>query len=214
MGIPVAIIGESGSGKSASMRNFKINELGIINVSRKPLPFKSDLKTYNSDNYMNIEEVIKKAAARSIVIDDAQYLMANEYMRGAKITGYQKFVDIALNYWTLVQMVITELPDDKIVYFMMHVERDQNGNEKMKTIGKMLDEKITLEGLFTIVLKTVVANGKYQFSTQTSGQDPVKSPMGMFADLLIDNDLKSVDSIIRDYYGITKPKGDKKDAAV
>lgn len=207
MGIPVMILGESGSGKSSSMRNFTPNEIGIINVGKKPLPFRSQIKPFNSDNYSKIVDVMQKAKAKSIVIDDCQYLMANEFMRNAKVTGFQKFTDIALNFWSLVQIVIDQLPDDVIVYFLGHIERDANGNEKFKTIGKMLDEKITIEGLFTIVLKTVVSDGKYQFSTQTNGMDTVKSPLGMFSEPLIENDLKMVDETIRDYYNI---KGDKK----
>ena len=207
MGIPVMILGESGSGKSSSMRNFTPNEIGIINVGKKPLPFRSQIKPFNSDNYSKIVDVMQKAKAKSIVIDDCQYLMANEFMRNAKVTGFQKFTDIALNFWSLVQIVIDQLPDDVIVYFLGHIERDANGNEKFKTIGKMLDEKITIEGLFTIVLKTVVSDGKYQFSTQTNGMDTVKSPLGMFTEPLIKNDLKMVDETIRDYYNI---KGDKK----
>lgn len=204
MGLPVLIIGESGSGKSTSMRNFQPGELGIINVSRKPLPFRTSLKCVNTDNYMQIDDTITKAKAKSIVIDDAQYLMANEFMRNAKVNGYQKFTDIALNFWTLVQTVVNDLPDQKIVYFMAHTERDASGNEKMKTIGKMLDEKITIEGLFTIVMKTVVQDGRYMFSTQTNGQDTVKTPMGMFDQPLIDNDLRMVDMTIREYYGLPK----------
>ena len=204
MGLPVLIIGESGSGKSTSMRNFQPGELGIINVSRKPLPFRTSLKCVNTDNYMQIDDTITKAKAKSLVIDDAQYLMATEFMRNAKVNGYQKFTDIALNFWTLVQTVVNDLPDQKIVYFMAHTERDASGNEKMKTIGKMLDEKITIEGLFTIVMKTVVQDGRYMFSTQTNGQDTVKTPMGMFDQPLIDNDLRMVDMTIREYYGLPK----------
>lgn len=210
MGVPVLILGESGSGKSASMRNFKPGEIGIINVSGKPLPFRNNLKTVNTDNYEDVVKTIIAAKAKALVIDDAQYLMANEFMRTAKITGYQKFTDLALNFWMLIQVVINNLPPDKIVYFLAHVERDANGNEKMKTIGKLLDEKITIEGLFTIVLKTVVQDRHYQFATQTNGQDTVKTPMGMFDDLLIENDLKMVDSTIREYYGISESNKEEK----
>lgn len=210
MGVPVLILGESGSGKSASMRNFKPGEIGIINVSGKPLPFRNQLKTVNTDNYEDIVKTIIAAKAKALVIDDAQYLMANEFMRTAKVTGYQKFTDLALNFWKLIQVVINNLPPDKIVYFLAHVERDANGNEKMKTIGKLLDEKITIEGLFTIVLKTVVQDRHYQFATQTNGQDTVKTPMGMFDDLLIENDLKMVDSTIREYYGISESNKEEK----
>ena len=210
MGVPVLILGESGSGKSASMRNFKPGEIGIINVSSKPLPFRNNLKTVNTDNYEDVVKTIIAAKAKALVIDDAQYLMANEFMRTAKVTGYQKFTDLALNFWKLIQVVINNLPPDKIVYFLAHVERDANGNEKMKTIGKLLDEKITIEGLFTIVLKTVVQDRHYQFATQTNGQDTVKTPMGMFDDLLIENDLKMVDSTIREYYGISESNKEEK----
>lgn len=210
MGVPVLILGESGSGKSASMRNFKPGEIGIINVSGKPLPFRNQLKTVNTDNYEDVVKTIIAAKAKALVIDDAQYLMANEFMRTAKVTGYQKFTDLALNFWKLIQVVINNLPPDKIVYFLAHVERDANGNEKMKTIGKLLDEKITIEGLFTIVLKTVVQDRHYQFATQTNGQDTVKTPMGMFDDLLIENDLKMVDSTIREYYGISESNKEEK----
>lgn len=209
MAIPVLILGESGSGKSASLRNFSPGEVGVINVSNKPLPFRTEIKTLNTDDYSYIQSVLLSARAKSIVIDDAQYLMANEFMRTAKVTGYQKFTDIALNFWNLVQTVIRQMPEDRIVYFLSHIERDQNSYEKMKTVGRMLDEKITVEGLFTIVLKTSVQDGKYSFRTQTNGMDTVKSPIGMFSELAIDNDLKLVDGIIRDYYGLNKQEEEK-----
>lgn len=201
MAIIVMVYGQSGTGKSTSLRNFKPEDVCIVNVSGKPLPFKSKHKTFNTDDYMAVDTAIKKAPAKSIVIDDATYLMTGEYMRTAKVTGYQKFTDMALNYYSLVKAA-SALPDNKIVYFMGHSDTNANGNEKFKTIGKMLDEKVTLEGLFTIVLKTVVTDGKYQFSTRNSGQDTVKTPMGMFNDPLIDNDLAMVDKAIRQYYEI------------
>ncbi len=211
MGIAVMVLGESGSGKSASMRNFTGKEIGVINVSGKPLPFRSDIKTFRSDDYMQIDQVLKKATSKSIVIDDAQYLMSYEFMRRSDETGFQKFTDIGKNFWSLVQVVIKELPEDVIVYFMCHTERDQEGNEKAKTIGKLLDEKITVEGMFTIVLKTKVIDSQYKFRTQTSGKDTVKSPIGMFDEAEIENDLKFVDAKIREYYELTKSskKGEK-----
>lgn len=209
MGVAVLILGESGTGKSASLRNFKQGEVAVINAVGKPLPFKNDLKTVNTDKYEKIEQLLTKMQAPSAVIDDSQYLMANEYMRRANEVGYQKFVDIGKKYWHLIVEVISQqLPEDKIVYLLSHIERDQNGNEKVKTIGKMLDEKITVEGLFTIVLKTHVENGEYTFLTQNSGNDTVKSPVGMFPDREIPNDLKMVDDIIRNYYGLNA-KGEK-----
>ena len=201
MAVIVMLYGQSGTGKSASMRNFKPDDVAIINVSGKPLPFRSKMQTYKTDDYMKIDDAMKKTDRKSIVIDDATYLMADEFMRTAKVTGYQKFTDMALNYFTLVKNAAA-LPDDKIVYFLGHSDTDQNGMEKFKTIGKMLDEKITLEGLYTIVMKTVVADGRYMFSTRNSGQDTVKTPIGLFDDPLIDNDLASVDTKIREYYGL------------
>ena len=196
------ILGESGTGKSASLRNFSQDEIGVINVCGKPLPFRNQIKDLKTDNYMAIEKALKASSKKAAVIDDCQYLMANEYMRQAKVTGYQKFTDIAQNFWILVQVVIRELPEDVIVYFLGHIERDQNGNEKFKTIGKMLDEKITVEGMFTVVLKTSIQDGRYLFSTRNSGNDTVKSPIGLFDEPYIDNDLKAVDTAIREYYEI------------
>lgn len=209
MGIPVLILGESGTGKSASMRNFKADEIALANVAGKPLPFKGRFnEVINSDSYRVIKKFMKEAAADCVVIDDAQYLMANEFMRRSTERGYDKFTEIAVNFWDLVQAV-RELPDNKIVIFMAHIERDANGNEKIKTIGKLLDEKITVEGMFTIVLKTSVSDGKYSFITQNSGHDTVKSPIGMFGATEIDNDLKEVVTNIQHYYEIPCAIGDK-----
>lgn len=204
MGIPVMILGESGTGKSASLRNFDNNEVGVVNVANKPLPFKNKITKVATDNYSKVKRAIKDFVAdgkKAVVIDDSQYLMANEFMRRATERGYDKFTEIAQNMWDLVNSV-KELPDDVIVYFLTHLERDVNGNEKVKTIGKLLDEKITLEGMFTIVLKTNVTDGQYCFLTQNSGHDTVKSPIGMFPSYAVDNDLKYVDEKIRNYYEI------------
>lgn len=205
MGLPVLILGESGTGKSASMRNFQTS-LAIINVAGKPLPFKNKFqaKSKSTDDCRKIKEYLSDfvdQGYRSIVIDDAQYIMANEFMRRATERGFDKFTEIAQNFWSLINSV-KELPDDVIVYFMAHIERDQNGNEKIKTIGKLLDEKITVEGMFTIVLKTNVTDGVYTFLTQNNGHDTVKSPIGMFPSFAIDNDLNYVDEKIRNYYEI------------
>lgn len=201
MAVIVMVCGQSGTGKSTSLRNFSPEDVCIVNVSGKPLPFRNKHKTFNTDDYMAIDTALKKAPAKSIVIDDATYLMTGEYMRTANVSGYQKFTTLALNFYTLVKAAAA-LPEDRIVYFMGHIDTDANGNEKFKTIGKLLDEKITLEGMFTIVLKTVVQDGKYLFSTRNNGQDTVKTPLGMFDDALIENDLSVVDQTIREYYGI------------
>lgn len=201
MAVLVMIYGQSGTGKSTSLRNFKNDEIAVVNVSGKPLPFRSDIKPYNSDNYAKIMSAIKGTERKSIVIDDATYLMVNAFMRNAKVTGYQKYTDMACDFNSLVEFC-GSLPDDKIVYFIGHSDQMDDGREHFKTIGKMLDNYVTLEGRFTIVLKTMVQDGKYMFSTQNNGQDTVKSPMGMFNDILIDNDLKAVDTIIREYWGM------------
>ncbi|MBR5835612.1 MAG: AAA family ATPase [Bacteroidales bacterium] len=198
----VLVIGESGTGKSASMRNFDRDEILIINVARKDLPFRGSYEQIATDNYRAIKKAMQETKKKAIVIDDAQYLMANEFMRRATEKGFDKFTEIAQNYWDL-QQTINALPDDVIVYELSHLERDQNGNEKVKTIGKLLDEKITVEGMFAIVLKSVVQDGKYYFQTQNSGRDTCKSPIGLFGDFMIDNDLKAVDTAIREYYDLT-----------
>ena len=208
MAVIVAVMGESGTGKSTSLRNFKQGEASVVNVSKKPLPFRNTLSVLKTDNYQEIQAMIKRAQAKSIIIDDAQYLMAFEYMHRAKEKGFEKFTDIGANFFNLTQTAVT-LPDDKIVYFLFHIERTKDGNEKCKTIGQLLDEKITLEGLFTIVLKTVVlldGNNQRQFcfATVNNGSDTVKTPMGMFTEPLIPNDLKAVDMVIREYYGMSE----------
>jgi len=204
MGTVVMIYGQSGTGKSSSLRNFEPNQVGIINVSGKPMPFRKKLPYIATDDYTRIMNTLHAAKAPSIVIDDATYLMVDEFMRNAKTPCYQKFTDMAKNFFDLIE-IARRLPDEKIVYFIGHSDRDPEGNEKFKTIGKLLDEKVTLEGKFTIVLKTVVQDGKYMFQTHNSGADTVKSPIEMFKDDLIDNDLAAVDRVIREYYDIQIP---------
>lgn len=202
MAITVMILGESGTGKSASLRNFTKDDLAVVNVIGKPLPFRTKgFDSISSDDYGTICNFMNKTDKKSIVIDDAQYLMANEFMRRAKEKGYEKYTEIGQNFWNLVNYCAQKLPADTIVYFLQHVETSPDGSTiKAKTIGKMIDEKITLEGMFSIVLRTNVNDGEYCFSTQNSGSDTVKSPVGMFDSDLIPNDLKMVDDHIRDYY--------------
>lgn len=206
MGIPVFVLGHSGTGKSTSLRNFKSGEILHINVMSKPLPFKGRFaETYNGDSYADIAKAINKTKCKTIVIDDAQYLMANEFMRRSSEMGYQKFTDIANNFWTLINCISNDLLYDVIVYLLMHTDVDDNGNEKAKTIGKLLDEKICIEGMSSIVLKTQVKDGVYSFLTQNNGKDTVKSPLGMFDTYEIDNDLKAVDTAIRAYWELDIP---------
>lgn len=201
MGVAVLILGGSGNGKSASLRNVPEDKCLVINVADKPLPFKNHMESVSTDQYPEIIKQMKLTKKKIIVVDDAQYLMANEFMRRAGERGFDKFTEIGQKFWTLIQTV-KELQKDVTVYFLAHIERDQDGNEKIKTIGKLLDEKITIEGMFTIVLKATVSDGVYTFSTQSNGHDTVKSPIGMFPSMLIDNDLWYVDKKIREYYEI------------
>lgn len=203
MGVLVYVLGRSGTGKSFSMRNFAKDELGVVNVQGKILPFKGSgsFDIVNTDTSSEIVDQIKKMAKKHkvIVVDDFQYVMANEFMRRATERGYDKFTEIAKHAWDIADCV-KELPAEVIVYVMCHTDTDQEGIEKLKTIGKLLDEKIVLEGMSTIVLKTAVSDGQYMFLTQNNGRDTVKSPSGMFPAYAIDNDLKYVDQKIRSYY--------------
>jgi hypothetical protein len=206
MAIPVLIIGKSGSGKSASLRNFKPEEIGVINVMGKPLPFKSTLKTGQTKSYETIDKWLKTSMPPSIVIDDAGYLITDYFMTrhsnfGAGNAVFQLYNELADKFYSLIDS-IQHLPEDKIIYVMMHEDESESGNIKPKTIGKLLDEKVNIEGMFTIVLRCVSDKNRHVFLTQSSGFDVAKSPIGMFADLEIDNDLKMVDDAIRDFYNL------------
>lgn len=204
MGIPVLVLGESGSGKSASLRNFEPEDVSIFNVAAKPLPFKKKLPKKSTSDYAVIMDGISKSQKKAFVIDDSQYLMCFESFSRAKETGFGKFTDFALHFYNLVQFVIRQTPPDVIVYFLHHVESDSNtGKMKAKTMGKMLDSQLTLEGLFSIVLMCVTDGKKHSFITQSDGFTTAKSPMDLFP-AVIDNDLKSVDQAIREYYELNE----------
>ena len=201
MGLPVLILGESGSGKSASLRNFEPEEISIFNVAGKPLPFRKKLPKATVSDYGKIMNGMIKSEKKSFAIDDSQYLLCFEMFDRAKETGYPKFTDMALNFYNLIKFVIDRLPDDRIVYFLHHTEITPEGRTKAKTIGKMLDEKLTVEGLFSIVLLCRTDGQRHYFETQSDGYTTAKSPMEMF-DREIDNDLKLVDARIREYFEI------------
>ncbi len=203
MGISVLILGDSGTGKTTSLRNFQPGEIGLINVAKKPLPFRSKLQAYNSNNYINVRSAVLRYAqkgAKSIVVDDIQYLMTDEFMRRAQESGYGKYTDMAANYNSLFELA-PQLPEDVILYLMSHIERDDQGRESPRTVGKLVNEKLCVQGKVSITLHTYVESGKYYFRTHSSGEGDIsKSPLEMFEQDLIDNDLKAVDRIIRDYY--------------
>lgn len=204
MGVPVLILGESGSGKSCSLRNFEPDEVSIFNVAGKNLPFKKRLPSKTTADYGVIMSMISKSAKKAFVIDDSQYLLCFESFARAKETGFNKHIDMAVNFYNLVQFVIHSTPPDVVVYFLHHTETDGNtGKIKAKTLGKMLDNQLTVEGLFSIVLHCVTDGTRHVFVTQSNGYTTAKSPMEMFQ-LEIENDLKMVDQTIRDYYDMKK----------
>ena len=205
MAVPVLIIGKSGSGKSTSLRNCIDKDFNLIRVLDKPLPFKGKINGWKTDDYQIIMKALVQAKAKSIVIDDAGYLITNHFMRGHSSSGkgnavFSLYNDIGDYFWNLIQFIVSKLPEDKIVYLMMHEEMNDFGEVKPKTIGKLLDEKVCIEGMFTIVLRCVEEGGKHLFITQSSNGAVSKSPIGMFGDLTIDNDLAKVDETIRNYY--------------
>jgi hypothetical protein len=199
VGIPVLVLGESGSGKSTSMRNFDVDEVGIFNVASKPLPFRKKIPKVDSASYQIIVNGLSKATKKKYVIDDSQYLMAFDMFDRAKENGYGKFTDMALSFKNLIDFVIRQTPPDVVVYFLHHVEKTDDGRTKAKTTGKMLDNHLTVEGLFSIVLLAKTDGNSYKFVTQSDGYTTAKSPMEML-DKEIDNDLKFVDSKIREYW--------------
>lgn len=219
MSIATLIIGESGTGKSTSLRNLNPEETLLIQAVKKPLPFRSNGwkpvvkgeggSIFVTDESAKIVAAVTRTDKSIIVIDDFQYVLANEFMRRVtdNETGnsaFAKYNEIARHAWDVL-MAASALPDNKRVYILSHTSTDDFGKTKIKTIGKLLDEKIVLEGLVTIVLRTIKANEKYVFSTQNSGSDTVKSPIGLFDSEQIENDLLAVDNAICDYYGITQP---------
>ena len=205
MGVPVLVMGESGSGKTFSIRNFKPDEVGIFSVEKGRLPFKGDFKVKKRATYKDISGIFKDPKLKRYVIDDAQYLMVNTLFDRAKEVGYQKYTDLALEFRNLIHGINYALPDDVIVYILHHTETDSNtGKVKAKTVGKMIDQYLTLEGCFDIVLLAETDGKDHYFVTQSDGNTTAKSPFGLFNDIKIPNDLSLVDSAIRDFWGLDK----------
>lgn len=213
MGVPVLIMGASGSGKSSSLRNFANDEIGLINVVGKPLPFRTSIKYAKLQNSQHVRDAISKGTRNAYVIDDAQYLMSFEEM-DTNLGGYDKWNSIGYGFIGLVRSVY-DLPDSTVVYFLMHTEMGDDGKLKAKTLGKLIDNHYTLEGLFTVVLMAQSTKERHYFITKTDGGNTVKTPPEMFTADEIDNDLKAVDTAIRDYWGLdpikttTTKKGNK-----
>ena len=211
MGIPVLIIGKSGSGKSRSLKNCVGKDFGVIRVLNKPLPFRGKLPGNVCNDYGKIKNAIKDNRwPKSIVIDDAGYLITGQFMEGHNTTGkgnavFSLYNQLADDFYRLIRTIADEAPADRIVYVIMHEDTNEFGDIKPKTIGKLLDEKVCLEGMFTIVLRAGKGE-RYMFVTQSRDGAVSKSPDDMFEDVEIDNDLLYVDNTIREYYGIENPK--------
>lgn len=203
MGLPVLIVGESASGKTHSIVNFDVNEVGIFSVEKGRLPFKDKgFKIFKNAGYKDIVLALKEPKLKTYVVDDSQYLMVNEMFARANETGYKKYTDMAVHFQSLITLINHQLPDDVIVYFMHHAEVDKNtGRAKAKTIGQMLDQYLTLEGCFDVVLFAQAEKDGHYFYTKTDGTNTAKSPDGMFEEK-IPNDLKMVDTIIREFWGL------------
>ena len=203
MGVPVLILGKSASGKTYSIKGMNPEVPGIFSVEKGRLPFKGDYKVKTRATYKDINSIFKDPKKKVYIIDDSQYLLVNELFDRAKEVGYQKYTDMAVSFRNLVHNVNYLLPDDVIVYFLHHTETDPNtGEVKAKTVGKMIDQYLTLEGCFDIVLLAEADNDGHHFVTQSDGMTTAKSPEGMFSDLKIPNDLGAVDKAIREYWGL------------
>ena len=212
MGIPVLILGYSGSGKTRSIKLMNPETTGVFLVEKPRLPFREPFKVVKNASYQQIMTALKNPTMKSYVIDDSQYLLVNEFFDKANEKGYEKFTQIALNFRNLIHWVNVGCPDDVIVYFLHLIQTDDlTGRVKAKTIGKMLDEKLTVEGCFDVVMMTEHNQDGWWFRTHTGGNDPVKTPEDMFQDDLIPNDLAMVDKAIREYYGLTPVKNNKKE---
>lgn len=210
MAEPILIYGKSGSGKSRSLKNFADNEILLVNVIGKRLPFAKQFNyVLKSNNVETIKEQLAKMPCKVAVIDDAGYLMTNEFMKrhsapkkGA--SSFDLYNDIADSIWSLLMFIKKVLPDDVFVYVLMHEETNDYGETRLRTIGKLLNDKVCIEGMCTVVLRCITQGKNHYFVTNTEGNDICKSPEGMFNEPLIDNDLKAVDTTIRNYYGINE----------
>ncbi len=207
--VPILLIGKSGSGKSTSLRNFTKEDVAVINVLGKPLPFKSDIKAPKIDDYTNIINQINLTKKKTVVIDDANYLITNEFMENASIKGFDKYNVMANGYFNFIND-IKNIEGGKTVYLVMHEDSDDDGNIKPKTIGKLLDDKVNIQGMFTICIRSVFENGQYLFKLKTNGQDCVKTPFDMFNIESMENDLKAFDTVVRDYYELDKSESEEK----
>ena len=200
----VLVISNSGTGKSSSMRNLKKGEASVILCSGKELPFKHELSTFvPKAGYVDVLNAIDKASSPIVVIDDANYLMSFEEMNRVQEVGYGKFTQMAQNMFKVFKAIIDK-PSDQTFYIMAHAAETEDGKLRFKTTGKMLSDKVVLEGLTNILLTNeITPDGEFVFKVKTDGTG-VKAPLGMFETDTIPNDLRLVNEAINKYYGGTK----------
>jgi len=203
MGIAVLVLGESGSGKTYSLKHMDPEKVGVFSVRKGTLPFPEgkSFKIAKKASYEVIYKVLKNPTMKTYVVDDSQYLMVNEYFRKANDSGYQKYTSIGKNFSDLLEYIAYQVPDDVVVYFLHHTQITSDGRIKAKTVGQMLDNYLTLEGCVDVVLLAQTDGQTHYFMTQSDGSNTAKSPEGMF-ELKIPNDLNFVNNRIREYYGL------------
>lgn len=213
MSIPTLVLGHPGTGKTTSLRNMDPTKTLLIQAVKKPLPFRTQGWGYFDreknprgnifllDHAPSIIATMRKTSRKIICLDDTNYIMSNTFMRRAAETGYQKFTEMACDTFSIFEAA-ANLADDVRVYIFAHTQQTDDGITRFKTVGKMLDEKVVIDGLVTTCLKTVVSDGQFYFATKNNGSDTVKSPMGLFESDLIENDLAQVDNAIAAFYGI------------
>lgn len=209
MGIPVLLMGESGTGKSTSLRGFGKGEMALVNVLGKPLPFRGKVPQVKTRDIAVIRKSIAESPSKTVVIDDFGYTITDIYTRGSY--GPEKFRDqyevykkIGNEVYNLVTYVQDRCPDDMVVYFVMH-STVEGGEIVPATIGKMLNEKINLVGMFTITAMSAIDGDEYVFVV--NGTPPAKTPPGMFDAEKVPNDLKAFDDALRGYYEIPREGG-------
>ena len=217
----IGIVGFTGTGKSTSIKHLDSKETYIINTAKKELPFKGAEKLYNAENknYREIDEITeitrllktiseKAPHIKNVVIEDSNYMMSFRMAEKATEVGFTKFTILAKDMVELFREA-RKLRDDLKVFYFTHPETIEDGGEivsyRMKTSGKMLDNQINLEGLFTICLYTHVEEQKdgtasYNFITNRFKKYPAKSPDGMFTEIKIPNNLQLVSNTIDEYY--------------
>jgi hypothetical protein len=213
MATTVLVLGEVGTGKTTSLRNLDPNETFIISVLNKPLPFRGGSKKYeqkedgnyfSTDNRSTIINILKKINSdrkniKNIIIDDFQYIMCNEFMRRAHEKGYEKFTQIGQMGWEVIY-TIPSLRNDLTCFVLTHSEMREDGVHGIKTIGKLAKEKGDLDGMAPIIFHSLIIEGEYKFLTNHDGVHVARTPLEMFKDKYIDNDLSKIKKVISEYY--------------